>query len=297
MTPLPWSVRIYIAGMVLLVTCLAIPALLRADPLAPSDLILAVVLGGLMMIAWLEPFPLSFKRKLYLDTSVVVAAILLLQPGVAMIAVGAGTLLAQVIRRQGLAQSAFNAAQTMLQAGVGGIIVTGADGRINADSVGDPPVLALVLIASAVIFLISNVCVATAIALETGTSPFRLWLNTVRHASREEIYTYLAQVGLGIIAAILIDVAPWTLPLLVGLVIVIAVLLKRNIELRRRAEDNLQMSDASLAEAQRLARLGQLGVGPRNRRRSLVRRDIPNLGSGPWCGQADVRCVSARRSS
>ena len=112
MTPLPWSVRIYIAGMVLLVTCLAIPALLRADPLAPSDLILAVVLGGLMMIAWLEPFPLSFKRKLYLDTSVVVAAILLLQPGVAMIAVGAGTLLAQVIRRQGLAQSAFNAAQT-----------------------------------------------------------------------------------------------------------------------------------------------------------------------------------------
>ena len=102
-------------------------------------------------------------------------------------------------------------------------------------------------------------CVATAIALETGTSPFRLWLNTVRHASREEVYTYLAQVGLGIIAAILIDVAPWTLPLLVGLVIVIAVLLKRNIELRRRAEDNLQMSDASLAEAQRLARLGSWG--------------------------------------
>jgi diguanylate cyclase (GGDEF)-like protein len=259
MTPLPWSVRIYIAGMVLLVTCLAIPAVLRADPLALSDLILAVVLGGLMMVAWLEPFPLSFKRKLYLDTSVVVAAILLLQPGIAMIAVGAGTLLAQIIRRQGLGQSAFNAAQTMLQAGAGGLIVTGAGGRTSADSVGDPPILALVLIASAVIFLISNVSVATAIALETETSPFKLWLNTIRHASREEFYIYLAQVGLGIIAAILIDAAPWTLPLLVGLVIVIAVLLKRNIELRRRAEDNLQLRDASLAEAQRLASLGSWG--------------------------------------
>ncbi len=87
MTPLPWSLRIYIAGMVILVTCSAILAILCADPPAPSDLILAVVLGGLMMIAWLEPFPLSFKRKLYLDTTVVVAAILVLQPGVAMIAV------------------------------------------------------------------------------------------------------------------------------------------------------------------------------------------------------------------
>src|SRR5215204_4936377 len=173
MTPLPWSVRIYIAGMVLLVTCIAILAVHRADPLAPSDLILAVVLGGLMMIAWLEPFPLSFKRKLYLDTTVVVAVILLLQPGVAMIAVGAGTLLAQIIRRQDLAQSAFNAAQTMLQAGVGGIIMTGAGRRINADSVGDPLVLALVVTASAIIFLITNVSVATAIALETGSSPFR----------------------------------------------------------------------------------------------------------------------------
>jgi len=47
MTPLPWSVRIYIAGMVLLVTCLAIPALLRADPLTPSDLILTVCPGRL----------------------------------------------------------------------------------------------------------------------------------------------------------------------------------------------------------------------------------------------------------
>ena len=92
-----------------------------------------------------------------IDLGVDVAAIILLQPGVAMIAVGTGTLLAQVIRRQDPAQSAFNAAQTMLQAAVGGVIVTGADGRISAHSPGDPLVLALVLVASAAIFLITNV--------------------------------------------------------------------------------------------------------------------------------------------
>ncbi len=183
MTHLPWSVRIYVAGIVLVVACLAIPAVLRADPLAPSDLAVAVVLGGLMTIAWLVPFPLSFKRKLYLDTSVVVAAILLLQPAAAMIAVGAGTLLAQVIRRQDPAQSAFNAAQTMLQAAVGGVIVTGADGRISGDSLGDPPVLALVLVASAAIFLVANLSVTTAVALETGVSPVRV---LARHRSPRE---------------------------------------------------------------------------------------------------------------
>ncbi len=44
-----------------------------------------------------------------------------------------------------------------------------------------------------------------------------------------------------------------------GLVVIIAGLLRRNIGLRRRAEDDLRVSDASLMEAQRLARLGSWG--------------------------------------
>ncbi len=259
MSALPWSLRIYIAGTVLVAAGVAVFAVLYADPPTLSDLALAAVLGGLMTVAWLVPIPLSFKRKLFLDTSVVVAAILLLPPGIAMIAVGAGTLLAQAIRRQDPAQSAFNAAQTMLQAGAGGFIVTGTDGQIGAGSEGDPPILLLVLIASAATFLITNLSVATAIALDSGTAIVRQWIDTLRHMSREEVAIHLAQAGLGVIAAILLDIAPLTLPLLVGLVVVIAVLLKRNIELRGRAEDNLQTSDASLAEAQRLAKLGSWG--------------------------------------
>ncbi len=121
MNELRWPARLYVAAVSL--TAIGLGLLLTLVPVGPPSRVptgTAWVFTGIMAVAWLFPLPLSLKRKLYLDTCILIAAILLFQPAVAMLIAGAGTALAHAIRREDWVQAVFNSAQTMLQAAVGG---------------------------------------------------------------------------------------------------------------------------------------------------------------------------------
>src|SRR5688572_29900993 len=99
MTELPLPARLYIVALTLSALGLAACLLAADESLGSGTQVVPIAGAGVMAIAWLYPLHLSFKRKLLLDTSVLVALILLLPPGVAMVVAGAGTLLAHAIRR------------------------------------------------------------------------------------------------------------------------------------------------------------------------------------------------------
>ena len=71
-----------------------------------------------MIVAWLFPLPFAYQTKLYLDTSVIIASIMLFDPGVAILVAATGTIVAHALRRRTAAESIFNAAQTALQAAI-----------------------------------------------------------------------------------------------------------------------------------------------------------------------------------
>ena len=85
MNQLPLGARVYATGITLAALSLTIGLLAVGEPPSRTDTLLAVVCTGLIAATTLGPLPLSFKRKLVLDTSVLVAAVLLFPAGVAML--------------------------------------------------------------------------------------------------------------------------------------------------------------------------------------------------------------------
>ncbi len=257
MNELRWPARLYVGGVFL--TAVGLVLLLRLLPVGPPSRVpgvIAWVFTGLMAAAWLFPLPLSLKRKLYLDTCILVAAILLFQPAVAMLIAGAGTALAHAIRREDWVQAVFNSSQTMLQAAVGGLIFAAGNGSAARSLFDNPEQAALVVVASGAMFLADNLAVATIVGLESNSSLPRVWQRTIFAADRSQYLGQVAQVGLGVSGAVLIENASWTLPLLILPAFGIYSLLERNVHLRQQAETALKASDHNLADAQRIAHLG-----------------------------------------
>src|SRR5262245_37471054 len=124
---------------------LAVYALLPSAPsgMAGEDLLLAVILAALVTGAYRYPLPVTFGSAIVLDTSVVVAAVLLLDPRPAMLAMGLGTLVAHVLRPAGLdvGETLFNTFQTTLQAGVAAGILAAAGWTTTVATNWDPAFL------------------------------------------------------------------------------------------------------------------------------------------------------------
>jgi diguanylate cyclase (GGDEF)-like protein/PAS domain S-box-containing protein len=256
MSGLPWSARLYFAALVLAALALALVLAARVEPPGPGESLLAAACAGLLAVAWLYPLSLSFKRKLLLDTSVLIATILLFPPGVAVLVAGAGTLLAQAVRRQDWVQAAFNTAQMMLQTAAGALTLAALDGGAVGEPASGPRVVGAVAVAGVVMLAVNNLTVATIIGLQSRISVPQVWRQTMIDADRVEYLGYLAQIGLGVLAAVLIDADLWLLPFLLVPTIAIYILLEHNIRLRRQAEEALRHRDAARDEARRAAHLG-----------------------------------------
>jgi PAS domain S-box-containing protein len=249
------SARRYIAALSGAALAVALFALIWMDSPDAEQKILALALAALVTVAWLFPLPISFKTHLYLDTSVVIAAILTLDPGLAILVAGIGTVAAHRIRQEDSAQTIFNASQAMLQAAAGAAVLS-LGWKVDDPQFNNISMALLILGAGIAMTLVTDLAVATMVALQSGVSVLRGWSQAVIHGDRAERLTQLAQVGLGIIAAVLISTYAWTLFLLLIPSVAVYVSLARAIENRKLAEEALRDTEAALMEAQRVAHLG-----------------------------------------
>src|SRR5215204_3751686 len=202
MNQLPLSARIYATAIVLAALGLTIRLLARVGSPRPADVVLALAGCALIVVATLRPLPLSFKRKLVLDTSVLIAVVLLLPAGVAVLVGAAGTLLVHAVRHDDWIQAVFNASQVALVTAAAAFVLRAAGVGLRDGALDRPAAEVAILVAGVAMYVVSNVVVATMVALQSGMSPVDVWLRVARQVDGGEVLGHLAQVGLGAVVAI-----------------------------------------------------------------------------------------------
>jgi len=195
-------------------------------------LVLAGILSGLGMVAFLFPLRVSSETILSLHTSVLFTATLLFEPGLAMLVAGSVPLLAQVIRQKLWEETLFSVAQFMLQVGVSGLILTWANENVGTLTFERPATLILVVLVAVVMHTIERVALAIVISLEERRSLFEL-LRGLVYVNIELV----SQFALGLLGAIIADVSIWALPLLIPPLVVIYRSNQRQVQLRKQAQD------------------------------------------------------------
>ena len=165
-----------------------------------------------------------------LNTSVILTAVLLLDPAMAMIVAGGGALADLLIVRLAWPKVVFEASQVMIQAGLGGLFLL-AVGWDRQNITFDTPVMIAIIASLAIIlFLVNSLAISTIIGLQSGQSVVRQWMDSFRFGVSEEIALFT----LGILGAAIIDTHPWTLPLMVVPGFIIYRSLERNIQLKQQ---------------------------------------------------------------
>jgi diguanylate cyclase (GGDEF)-like protein len=241
---------VYVATLAAGAALLAVHCLRLVQPMDQARLGLAVAMVGFMIIAWIFPLPFAFQTKLYLDTSVIIASILLFDPGVAILIAAGGTLVAHALRRRTPSESIFNAAQTALQAGIGGLVLALGGWLPQAFRFERSIDVVAIAVAGLVIYLVNTCLVAGVIAIQASVDPLRVWRDATLDTSPTEIISHLSQLGIGVVAAITANAQPWSIVLLVLPSITIYTSFSRHLQLRQLDADRLLGAEADLAIAQ-----------------------------------------------
>jgi diguanylate cyclase (GGDEF)-like protein/PAS domain S-box-containing protein len=231
------------AFSLLVVGLLAAPVPNASELLAIAGLIAAVA------VSLIRPLKFEYQAQTNLDTAVLMVALLLLEPGYAMLVAAVGGAVANMVRRRTRPEALFNASQLALQIAAGAAVLSalGWDGR--AEDFNSPLPIFATLLAGAAMYAVNTLLVAGVISFQDRISVLEVWFDMTLRSNRAELLVYLAQLGIGLLGAIIADAAPWALALLLLPAVAIYLSLEQHVEMRRRAELNLEA-------AQRLVRLG-----------------------------------------
>ncbi len=197
---------------------------------------LALLMTGLLTAAMMFPLHLGYKTKFALDTAVIFAAILIFEPGTAMLIAASGMLLASAVHREPWDQTIFNASQAALQAGVGGLILAVGGWDSSNLSLDRPERWLLILVAAGAMHVVNTLSVATIIGLQSGQPPLLIWRRSVGIDSVE----HLSQLVLGLLTAVVADSHPWALPLLLVPALAVYRSTERNLLLRTQTLDAVE---------------------------------------------------------
>jgi diguanylate cyclase (GGDEF)-like protein len=233
------TTRIYIGALCLAATG-AMVFLLASSNVRPSpaDLALAVALAAVLNVAHRHPLPFAAHAQLVLDTAIILAAVLLLDPRLAVLSAGLGPLLANLPRRDPWPQSYFNAAQSAIQAAAGSVALAVGGFWHRDDPFARPDFLIPVILAGAAMFVVNTTSVAAIVAFQTNRPAWAALPEVAAH-DRTEAAAHLAQLGLGLLAAVVADAHTWALILLVLPGAVVFSSLGHHVRLRLRAEARL----------------------------------------------------------
>ncbi|MFL5760075.1 MAG: PAS domain-containing protein [Thermomicrobiales bacterium] len=256
MSELPLPAKFYSVVLIALSSVLALALLASEGSVSGRTILGSLAAAGCIATAWFRPFPLSFKRKLFLDTSALVLTILLFEPGMAMLITGVGTMAAYIGRRNDWAEGLFNSAQMMAQAAVGSLVLALGGYDQTLGDLDQPLGLFLVVVAGMLMFVVNNAAVALMVSLQSGMAVRTVGRRVFSGLDRVELIGYLAQLGLGVAGAVVILAAPWMIPLLIFPAAAVYLMIDRSVTSKLKVELSLKERDLDLAEAQRIAKLG-----------------------------------------
>ncbi len=214
MSVLSRSVHLYIAALALSALGLSAFTLTHTDTLDWERAVLPLVLTGLAVVANLYPLHFSPNTKVTLDTAAVFAAVLLFDVGIAMLLASVSSILVDAVRRRPSDEIIFNGSQLALQAGVAGLILVGAGWNTHELILNRPEQVLILVVAAGAMYLANTFMVAVIVALQSGVSALHVWCQSLVGLDRLEHLSYVSQLGLGLMVAIVADGHPWVLPFL-----------------------------------------------------------------------------------
>ena len=205
------AARLYILGLLALAVTGTFGALALSGRPDARMIGVAVVSLAALVVASRYPLHVGSGLKLSLDTAVILATALLIEPGMAMMVAGVGMLAGQGLRRDPLMQAIFNGSQAALQAGVvGGLLALGS-WQAGSHAWDQPTALALVAGACLVMYLVNNLAVAIIGGLQTAQSIWAQAREALTLCMVEDVALY----GIGLLAAAVVQSDQWlVLPLL-----------------------------------------------------------------------------------
>jgi diguanylate cyclase (GGDEF)-like protein len=232
MSKLRQATKWYIAVIVLAALSLLIGTLANTSLPSRERLVLVGMLTGFGVVAFSFPLQSTSGTRLSLHTSVLFAAMLLFEPGIAMLIAGGSLFLAQFAYRKPWDETFFNAAQFMLQVGAGGLILAWTGWNFDAPTFALPHWVVLIVVVAVVMYVIEFLAVAAVIGLQTRRSP----LQVLRELARLDV-ELVSQFTLGLLGAMLANYSIWMIPLIVPPLLVIYRSNQRQAQLQRQAQD------------------------------------------------------------
>lgn len=213
--PLPPAVKAYVVATAA-AAALLLAGWWRAAPPPATTWPLLAAFAVAVAVATLFPLRLAQGRQATVAAAPEFAALLLLGPAAAMLAVGAGNLTAAAAqRRRGRGnrwEALFNAGQKLLSVGLPAGVLFGVPPSSPPFPVrfDRPGALAVLAAAAGVAYLVNTGAVALVIALQRRRSPWRVWLAGRRWDALPEATLYL----LGALAAAAAGPSAWSLAVL-----------------------------------------------------------------------------------
>src|SRR5215218_747894 len=109
------AVRRYIVGLAVAAAAILLPSMvLSARVRSGEQLLYAGLLGAGLLAAHHFPVHLTEKTKVYVDTALLFAAVLLLSPALAIATAAAAAAIHELVEHVSWQQGSFNVAQTVL---------------------------------------------------------------------------------------------------------------------------------------------------------------------------------------
>ncbi|MBL7184304.1 MAG: HD domain-containing protein, partial [Anaerolineae bacterium] len=253
-------VRVYILGIALA----ALALFISAANLGGMDVIIEQpVLAGLLVaaIAAASSFPVHIppKTKVSVETTVIFAAILLFPPAAAMAISALGMLIScQVFLRKKWGHTLFEVAQTALYTGLAGFSYHNLVSDPLTSVINSPGGLLTLIGVALIMHVVNAFLVAGAVALQTHRSLIRMWVTYNSYDLPQHAALYV----MGPLAALVAQISPWALCLMIIPVALIYISFKNNSLLRFQTKeavealaDTIDMRDPyTFQHSQRVAR-------------------------------------------
>jgi putative nucleotidyltransferase with HDIG domain len=228
MTELRPALRVYVLAVLL--TAAFGAAIALASPGSAPDPTAFVLLAGFMFAAQLRPLHLSSKLKIDVDDTPAFAVVLLFDPAYAMLAAGAAMLASRLIApREPWYGRAFNVAVAILAVGTASAayrLVAGTGFDLTKSVVA-------AAIAAVLLYVVRTTLVDIVVAMHLRRDPRSNWWRLHRRAVTQVLALYV----MGVLAALLVEVQPFALALLVLPVALIYVSLNEVSRVRARTRD------------------------------------------------------------
>ena len=260
MRDLSLTLRAYILGIALAALALfAMIAHLGGVNVIIEQPLLAGLLVAAISVASSYPLEFSLHTKIAVETTAIFVALLLYPPSTAMAIAALGTFIScQFFLRRPWGNVLFEVAQTALFTGLSGFFYHGLVSEPLALVINSPSGLLALVGTALIMHVVNGLLVAGAVALQTNRNPLWLWMTFNRHDLPQHAALYV----MGPLAALLAEISPWALYLMVIPVVLIYISFKHSTLLRLQTKeavealaDTIDMRDPyTFQHSQRVAR-------------------------------------------